>query len=683
MRANIISKKKNARGIAQSNENSSLSLILKVAIVILILSFLPLLAGAEYSPTTKKCIACHNDTGYPLDSDGDGVAAPYIRPHNDNGSICEGCHGPDPHRVKFIQPNGTYGGKSTAASCPACHQTAIPNNNFTTAFRIPETLRHSSDLLNGSVWGQYWDNLNPKEACIYCHNNTLHNILPLGRILEWSPGYIINGQIGSNFSCSNCHYKASADYNAMITSFEAAGRPIPPEITNGTNWNGIAGVYFNHDLLDYTDLGCVPCHGNTLSPDATMSEFMHNVSVADMNNCLGCHRAGSSIPDVDTADLGAHINLNLTGGSGSLTSEDCRACHYNNPHTGTNPTNTYYCNDCHNQTAGGNSSIRATKKFENKRHGEATCNNCHIADGIYHQGNPRGSVNNSSYIARYISTNKNNTDCADCHLRANLDDAPFNAPSGGNHIISYGNGNCTGGCHTGGGTSVLAAHSIDPLDGEKPAITGPTLDHSSVTQGTDVTVTATASFGSADYAVVDGAQYRVMNSDNTQIIQPWTPMVASDGNFNSTSEVVRGIINTSSLSGTYNIKVRGMAGGPSQNPLERYYPMNGDISPVQSVLLTVQLQGGFITGTIRSGESALVGALVTTTGASDITGPDGTYSLSVPPGPSYTVIASKVPLYNVSTTPGIVVNAGGTTPNVNMTLGLLPTGTINGTVTKV
>ena len=120
-------------------------------------------------------------------------------------------------------------------------------------------------------------------------------------------------------------------------------------------------------------------------------------------------------------------------------------------------------------------------------------------------------------------------------------------------------------------------------------------------------------------------------------------MIADNGNFDTPNEVARGRINTSSLSGTYNIEVRGMGGGPAQNPLERYYPMNGDVSTVKSVPLTVQPQGGFITGTITSGGSALEGALVSTTGASDITGPDGTYSLSVPPG-TYTVTASKEPM---------------------------------------
>ncbi|PWB56916.1 MAG: hypothetical protein C3F06_00035 [Candidatus Methanoperedenaceae archaeon] len=679
MWANIISNKNNARCIAQSNENSSLSLILKAAIVILILSFLPLLAGAAYSDTTKKCISCHNDTGYPADSDMDGVAAPYKRPHNNN-TMCESCHEADPHIIKFIQPDGTYAGKSTAASCPACHQTIIPNVNFTLAFQIPATLRHSSDPLNGSVWGPYWSNSNPKEACIYCHNITLHNILPLGRILEWAPGYIIDGPIGSNFSCANCHYKGSADYSAMIASFTAASLPTPPEITNGTSWNGTSTRYFNHSIRDYTDNGCVPCHGNSLAPGARMSEFLHNVNYADMNNCLGCHRSGSSAPEVNANDLGSHIDLNLTNGAGNLTSEDCRTCHFTDPHKGANVSNTYYCYDCHNKSVGGRAPIRSSKKFDDKKHGEVTCINCHVADGRYHQGNPRGSVANSSYIGRFVSTITNTTDCADCHRAANLDDAPFNAPGGGTHIDN----SCSsgGGCH-GGSTFIAAVHTTTPLDNlqKKPIISVPTLDYSTVTQGTDVNIAAIASLTPPNgNALVDGAQYRINNSDNTQTILPWTPMAASDGNFDSLSEGVAARINTNNLTGTYNIFVRGMGGGPSQNPLERYYPMNGDISPVKSVTLVVQPLGGFINGTITSGGSALEGALVSTTSASDITGPDGTYSLSVPPD-TYTVTVSMEPTHDSSTTSNVVVTALNTS-YANMTLSLRPTGTISGTITN-
>jgi len=96
--------------------------------------------------------------------------------------------------------------------------------------------------------------------------------------------------------------------------------------------------------------------------------------------------------------------------------------------------------------------------------------------------------------------------------------------------------------------------------------------------------------------------------------------------------------------------------------------------------LIVQPLGGFINGTITSGGSALEGALVSTTGASDVTGPDGTYSLSVPPD-TYTVTASLEPTHDSSTTSNVVVTALNTS-YANMTLVLKPTGTISGTITN-
>ncbi|MCX9082676.1 MAG: hypothetical protein OIN83_10810, partial [Candidatus Methanoperedens sp.] len=498
MWAKKISLNNNAKSIVQSKKNSFLSLIVTFAIVVILISILPVLAepGSGYTNTTNKCISCHNDTGYPADTDGDGVAAPFKRPHNNNTS-CESCHGEDPHIIKFIQPDGTYGNKSTAASCPACHQGIINNDNFTQAFKIPETLRHSSDPSNGSVWGSYWNNANPKEACIYCHNKTLHDIFPLGRILDWSPGYVINTSIGSNYTCAGCHYKESANYNIMNSSFVSAGLPIPPEITNGTSWNGISTKYFNHSLQDYTDNGCTPCHGGSLSVGARMSEFLHNVDYADMANCLGCHRPNGAGPEVNMIDLGNHTNLNTTvGGVGNLTSEDCRMCHFSDPHAGPNVSNTYYCINCHD-ALGFTGSLRAppSLRFTDKKHGKNSCTDCHLAEGEYHQGNPRGSVANSTYVTRYNSGNTITTDCADCHYSANLDDAPFNAPGGGGHINNLGGSCTTGGgasCHAGGSTLVKTMHSLsNDSQGNKPSITVPTLNPSTVTAGSDVIVNAT------------------------------------------------------------------------------------------------------------------------------------------------------------------------------------------------
>jgi hypothetical protein len=121
-----------------------------------------------------------------------------------------------------------------------------------------------------------------------------------------------------------------------------------------------------------------------------------------------------------------------------------------------------------------------------------------------------------------------------------------------------------------------------------------------------------------------------------------------------------------------------MAGGPAQNPLIKYYPINGDISPNKSTPLTVVLPAGYINGTIKSGVSPLGGARVSTTGANDTTKGDGTYSLSLPPG-IYVVTVSKQPTHNDGTMT-VTVTASNTT-YANMTLAIKPTGTITGSVT--
>src|SRR5512139_2917353 len=82
------------------------SIIIPVAVLVLVSAILVIFSGADstYSPVTNKCISCHNDAGYPVDTNNDSVSAPYKRPHN-NTIMCEFCHGPDLHNISFIQPN--------------------------------------------------------------------------------------------------------------------------------------------------------------------------------------------------------------------------------------------------------------------------------------------------------------------------------------------------------------------------------------------------------------------------------------------------------------------------------------------------------------------------------------------------------------------------------------------------
>ena len=855
----------------------------------------PLPANRNNITEYAQCTACHS----------------AYSPHN-NTVNCTVCHSQDAHVIKIFTQNATYINGSTPSfrgNCTSCHQNSTFMNTLLAQPRagrysgppaplIQKPMNHSDDALAGAKWGAHWTS--QQTACIYWHDNTLHDLTPLGRILQFAPGYQMYGTIDTNTSCSNCHYKGDSNYDQMSSAFTTAGLLIPPEITNGTSWKGISTDYYNHSLATYQDRDCKPCHGSLLSTGANMGEFQHNagkgtaggadckachdirgsagpdrlVNFSAMNSsdaihknlnsaaattlsaenkkCWACHGNGSdpgkkhpsnymnpydcedchiqgagqnlnftpssilnvsqhywngtNIPTVNSCnschnktdmlvginidpdgtvdsknsahygkkridirialnesdcaychqdptsefsdvfnksantqithdndkscylchreagstdgkihdasllggsggsctqchsatggatvvgnnDLGLHRNLNTTdGGADTLTDSDCMTCHYQNPHGGPG-SSTYYCYDCHTAAGEAPVSIKSTITFTDKKHGQNACIDCHVADGTYHQGNPRGSVANSTYSNRYIPLSGNGiyTDCGDCHYSANLDDAPFNAPGGGVHVKSNGDGTCaTGGgasCHAGGTTMVATLHKLSKKNNSnKPAVTIPTLSSPTVAKGSDVMVNTTVSISSL-YEFVDGAQYRIMSG--TTEIKAWTPMQAVDGNFNGTRENATSTINTSNLnSGNYNIEVRGMGGGPAMNPLIRYYPINGDISTVKNTTLTIESQNGYINGRItnRSGD-AIPGAIVSIPGKSTTSAVDGIYSLSVPSG-AYDVTASNQPTHTDNTTYGVPVTALNIT-YANITLDTKLTGTIIGVVTNV
>ncbi len=594
------------------------------------------------------CILCHNPSG----SASTKVDTANFGVHNNvnntdgglNDSDCSTCH---------FDTSGMGSGYVAQPginvyTCSECHTTPV---KFGAPF-VAEHNENGTDVITSanctlchSNAGMYLDNsgTNGTGTAIthYIKDVTDKSSLP----------YQHNGPINTS-NCIDCH-------NGAYTENASWGTPV--NISTSTK----------RIHTETQTSQCDLCHKDSNVSSLALVDF-HNSSVrtASSTDCLGCHAT------VSPADLGLHSTLN---GTSAVEKGDCTTCHFASfpmVKGAVNNNNTYFCEDCH--TTAGTGPNKSTRIFTDKKHGVAACIECHVADGTYHQGNPRGSVANSTYISRYPTTNTITTDCADCHRAANLDDAPFYAPGGGSHIGE----SCTGGgCHGPSGSVVQVVHNVNPLDSlsKKPNISTPALDYSTVPQGTEVNVTVTVNF-TASYgnALVDGAQYRIM-SDLTEI-SPWTPMIASDGNFDSIRENASGRINTNNLSGTYNIEVSGMGGGPSQNPLERYYPMNGDISPVKTAILTVQPQGGFINGRITSDGNDLEGVLVTTSGASDITGLDGTYTLSVPPG-TYNVTASKLPEYNDNTTFNIEVNAE-MISYANMSLSLKSVGTISGTVTN-
>ncbi len=382
---------------------------------------------------------------------------------------------------------------------------------------------------------------------------------------------------------------------------------------------------------------------------------------------------------MDVTDLGGHINLNTSGGNDNLTSGDCMTCHFDTPHSGPDATNTHYCAACH--TDAGTGPNKSTILFEENKHGRTLCVDCHVADGTYHQNNPRGSVANTSYANRYNPGDANITDCVDCHYGSNLDDAPFHAPGAGSHITNF-NINVCASCHDGDGESTIIGTihslSVENRNNIKPAISTPLLSSDTVTKGTSVIITATASVVGV-YNLVDGAQYRIENA--TGEVTAWTPMNADDGNFNGTNENVNITINTSTMLGDYTVQVRAMGGGKAQSSLIRYYPMNGDVSLPLSTTLTVEPPKGYINGTVTNGTSPVSDAVVYTTGASTTTDSNGNYSLKLLAG-TYNVTASKQPEYIDNTTASGIVVEVDITNNQDIVLALKPVGEIRGVVTN-
>ncbi len=209
-----------------------------------------------------------------------------------------------------------------------------------------------------------------------------------------------------------------------------------------------------------------------------------------------------------------------------------------------------------------------------------------------------------------------------------------------------------------------------------PTISVPALDASAVNQGTNVSVNATV-YVTYSYAFVDGAQYRIM-SGTTEVVS-WTAMSAADGNFGGSGDVAIADIDTNILApGTYTIQVRGMAGGPSRNTSERYYPINGDVSPINSTTLTILPPMGYINGTVKYGTSPVEGVFVSVPDANDTTKPDGTYSLRVPAG-VYIINATKQPTHYDTSVAGVEITPANTTI-ANISISEKPKGTISGMV---
>ncbi|NJD77391.1 MAG: hypothetical protein FIB08_09900 [Candidatus Methanoperedens sp.] len=423
----------------------------------------------------SQCKACHADY------------------NKHSGSVnCTLCHSDDVHAIQVFSQSAGYvnHGSSNQGNCTSCHQNSTFLNTLKAqpkagsysgpdAPQIKKPMNHSDDPLAGTKWGSHWTS--QQTACIYCHSSTLHDLSPLGRILQFAPGYQMYGTIGTNTSCASCHYKGDSNYTQMSSAFTSAGLLLPPEITNGTNWKGISTGYYNHSFAtsqEYQDQNCKACHGSLLSIGANMGEFQHNTGIGKAGNpdCVSCHDISGGQAKVDVANIKAsiHLNLNNGGNAGSYNVDNkiCWACHTNSTVSGDGkvdaseiPASSHpdsynvprKCTQCH--TGGGNfnalivsehNSAGTDIRTKPQADTNTSCVNCHMkSEMITTNSDPGGPKSNIANVSHYGS-NKTGvspyniggvSNCALCHqgssaFSSEMVNAAWNA-SISNHSTNY------------------------------------------------------------------------------------------------------------------------------------------------------------------------------------------------------------------------------------------------------
>ncbi|MDD5615883.1 MAG: S-layer protein domain-containing protein [Candidatus Methanoperedens sp.] len=401
------------------------SMIIAAAVLLFVSAMLVIFSGnpSGYTPITDKCILCHNDTGYPADTNNDSISAPYKRPHN-NTIMCEACHTEDLHNIVYIQGHGTYGLSGGAATCLNCHQEKINNSNFTNAPIIP-ALKHSSNPNNGTTWGTYWNSSqNAAASCYYCHGDTKHNVTAIGGVtyLLSDPNNIRNGSLSSTTWCADCHLNGSINPNYRGDMWS----PAPPLIT--VNNTGKAG-WINHSTFltgGSKDSVCKTCHALNGTYAPTSLNYSHSLDVGlnGGKDCIACHNIGSGFHniDIDAVNLSVHSGMNArnaTNASVDALNGACWACHDTDGNISNNPAS---------QVMG---DIYNTPK---------KCIDCHLSSGIYHTQSVSwgGLTVSEHYFAGDVIKAGNSTSdissCITCHENVSEMILPNNDPDTGTFV---------------------------------------------------------------------------------------------------------------------------------------------------------------------------------------------------------------------------------------------------------
>ena len=375
--------------------------------------------------SSQVCLNCHGPDNYSTYTSITGLK----QRHNDTLN-CTECHlyeARDIHGVKYLQQDDTYSTSNiSAVNCQDCHASNNLRTNITATDRPKVPMQTDfnfthSQVNNGLRWanvtfGSYWNNTN--EACEYCHNDTKHSVSALGRITSISSGNVKNISIGDDTWCSGCHYKSDSNYDSMSAAFSPVG--IAPEITNGTNWQGVFLDYYNHSLLSYDDSACGPCHGSLLV-EKTTKEFPHRVAEGNFGaNCTWCHDISS--------DVAPRINVTALNSTFSIHSNVRTYSAISNPYSSNTSDVNKICWLCHmnDSNAPGNYTDHAdrVRTSDNNLAGPIpfTCDECHVL-GVSSSVNASVLVWAPDVVQHFAQASKltagntsdNLTSCRNCH----------------------------------------------------------------------------------------------------------------------------------------------------------------------------------------------------------------------------------------------------------------------------
>ncbi|MCX9013668.1 MAG: hypothetical protein OIN89_02555 [Candidatus Methanoperedens sp.] len=524
-------------------------------------------------PIVAACWACHGDGTKPS-----GHPTNYQQPY-----YCKECHlasgnitGKYP--AKNVSEHQHIDAKvltnSNYARCEDCHNNSLAaySDNETNAL-FNYTLGNVSHYGANKTAGKLMESTVNSTNCVYCHLNNSNR-------QKWS------NATNATATKPDIH----SNYNAATSSSECWGCHVD---------GGVSSVNAGFTL-----------HDDSLNPGA--SEF-----------CMNCHTQGGSAQNVNVSsnDLGLHVNLNTSAGTGILNNSDCWSCHFGYPNgiSGTHSydvsrQNTYYCEDCHGPVKNGTAQSRGYASsghaLADFYHGKTIadyfagnppkykdCTICHLANDsrtdingnrlkIYHNQTPLGKVANTGWDGWTVGMVPG---CNDCHQTRNLNDGPFHAPGKDHYVAS--SGGCSYNCH-----DMLAAIPVheqisfgDELSKKYIGVTPPEIRsisvNSPVVEGANVNITA---FGLDNYLQIATGQYRVVNSTGAEVAG-WTTMTPQNNKFKSRAETSLGtIVTTGFTAGNYTVYVRVMASGPKADLTKRAYPLNGAWSGTYSTKFTVK-----------------------------------------------------------------------------------------------